>query len=227
MIRVGLLAPFVLAIGAAALPAWSQTAGRSDELILQTLQLHPDLRSGKRTFLKLCSSCHGRNARGNAEDSVPALAGQHPSYLIKQLADFAELERDVPEMHRTFANPRVSQPQQFIDLAAFLNGLKPNRSPQHGSGNALPMGGRVYDAACAECHGDSGEGSEGVFVPMLRGQHYSYLLLQMRKLATGHRYNTAPEVMTLLDSLSAEQMAAVADFITRLTPPEKPGSGSR
>jgi cytochrome c553 len=194
---------------------------RSDERVIDTLSLLPDSQKGRGVYQHSCAQCHGRSAWGDPGKATPSLAGQHMGYLVKQMVDFTELERDVPEMHRLFADPNIGSSQRIADLSAFLSELPPNRKPQIGDSRDLPLGGSVYAMACAQCHGDSGEGGDRDLVPMLRSQHYSYLLLQIRSLATGHRFNADPDVLDLLNSLDAEKMQAVADFITRLTPPDR------
>jgi cytochrome c553 len=45
-----------------------------------------------------CTVCHGPNAGG--KEAIPRLAGQHPAYLVKQLAYFKSLLRgNAPVMH--------------------------------------------------------------------------------------------------------------------------------
>ena len=45
-----------------------------------------------------CVSCHGAGAEG--KEAIPRLAGQHPAYLITQLAYFKSLVRgNAPLMH--------------------------------------------------------------------------------------------------------------------------------
>jgi cytochrome c553 len=43
---------------------------------------------GKRTYAKVCAACHGEDGVGN-DRGVPALGGQHYSYLRTQLGSFA------------------------------------------------------------------------------------------------------------------------------------------
>ena len=45
-----------------------------------------------------CAVCHGEKGQGKAE--IPRLAGQHPEYLVKQLAAFKSMQRgNAPVMH--------------------------------------------------------------------------------------------------------------------------------
>ena len=88
-----------------------------------------------------------------------------------------------------------------------------------GDGKDLVAGKRYYAGLCAFCHGSSAEGNEKHATPSLRNQHYSYLLMQTRGLAVGHRYSVPIEVIQVLEELPYEQMTAIADYLSRL--PEK------
>lgn len=64
-----------------------------------------------------CASCHGENAQG--KDAIPRLAGQHPEYLVKQLAAFKSLQRaNAPVMHVMTQNMTLSQMQAVAQYAA-------------------------------------------------------------------------------------------------------------
>jgi len=45
-----------------------------------------DLELGKRIYREECASCHGVVGEGNAVQQVPALAGQHYEYLVRQFS---------------------------------------------------------------------------------------------------------------------------------------------
>jgi len=194
----------------------SAQVDRPEEIIERAQALKPDVGEGGRLYRKHCSSCHGRKAYGDSRTLAPALAGQVPSYLIKQLADLVEGYRELPEMHRQVARAELVTPQAMQNLAAFLSRLPPLAQPQRGDGRQLALGGRIYKSVCADCHGAQGEGDGRSRTPALRGQHYSYLLRQARQLASGHRYSIDLSVMALMEALSLDQLTAVADFISRL-----------
>ena len=52
--------------------------------------------------------------------------------------------------------------------------------------------------------------------PGIAWQHYSYVLKQARRLATGHRYSVDLPAIVLLEALSLDQLTADADFVSRL-----------
>jgi cytochrome c553 len=201
--------------------ATAQTA-RVSEIIERAMALKPDLAAGAGLYRTHCSSCHGWAGLGDPKAVVPAIAGQVSSYLVKQLADVAEGDRDIPEMHRTVSRIEFTRPQALRDVTAYVHSLPANSSPQRGDGKQLTLGEKVYAASCRQCHGNKGEGDEKSYVPALRGLDYAYLLSEMRGLAVGHRYSVDVDVIEMLEALSLDQLSAVADYMSRLpVPPER------
>ena len=43
-----------------------------------------DLELGEKLYKDNCTECHGNNGEGSAEDHIPAIAGQHYHYLVRQ-----------------------------------------------------------------------------------------------------------------------------------------------
>ena len=209
-----------VAVGAAALALAAYTAAaqtkRATALIESALALRGDVNNGKSLYESVCASCHGAQAYGGGATVTPSLAGQLPVYLIKQFVDFAEGDRQAPEMHRVVALKRLTSAQALSDLATYLHGLPPNPQAEVGDGKDLAAGKRYYDGLCAYCHGANGEGNEKHATPSLQRQHYSYLLMQSRRLAVGHRYSVPVEVISVLEALPFEQMTAIADYASRL-----------
>jgi cytochrome c553 len=209
-----------VALAAAVLALATYTAAaqteRATEIIERALALRGDVANGKSLYDGLCASCHGAQAYGAGATVIPSLAGQLPVYVIKQLVDFAEGDRTAPEMHRIVALKRLTSPQAIRDLATYLHGLPPNPRPEVGDGKDLAAGKRYYNGLCAYCHGASAEGNEKHATPALQRQHYSYLLMQSRRLAVGHRYSVPVEVIQVLEKLPFDQLTAIADYISRL-----------
>jgi cytochrome c553 len=199
-----------------AMPATSQAQDAVADRVERILSLPADLDHGRETFSRSCASCHGVFAQGNADLAYPALAGQRPNYLVKQLADVIEADRAVPEMHRTMSRWQSEDPQTLRDVAAFLAALDPVAQPQRGSGQQPALGRQLYEADCAGCHGRFGEGDNPGYVPALRGQHYTYLRRQMQSLGTGHRTGMDGVGRERLARLTSGQLDAIADHLSRL-----------
>lgn len=189
---------------------------RSADLIERAVHATPDLAAGKQLYGEHCATCHGPEANGNASEVIPALSAQLPVYLIKQLVDFSESERDSANMHRVAAKKALSTPQALSNVARYLGKLDPNPRPEIGDGTQLPLGKRRYQGLCAFCHGSQGEGNEAHATPALRRQHYSYLMMQTRELSMEHRYAVNPEIIDMLQRLSYDDLTAIADYASRL-----------
>lgn len=200
--------------------AWGTSSAqetRTDELFNRALALSADIKHGSSLYRAHCADCHGADATGDARSATPTLAGQKITYLIKQLADEAEGYRELPDMHRLLAGMGIARPQVLRDIASYLASLPPVGDPQHGDGKNIELGKRTYEYVCMQCHGEHGQGDRDGSVPAVRGQHYSYLLLQARQLASGHRLAVDMGVIALLDGMSIDQITAVADYMSRLT----------
>ena len=191
----------------------------SDELIHSALQLDADTRNGAAVFNRNCASCHGAAALGDEKNGVPALAAQRQSYLVKQLADFSEHERESRIMHGVVAQKEIARPQVWIDVATFLSNLAPLTRPVAGNGKQLELGEAIFQDQCASCHEDDARGDDDGFVPSLRNQHYFYLVKQIRSIATWHRANMEEDLIRFLGSLPEDETLAVADYLARLRTP--------
>ena len=65
------------------------------------------------------------------------------------------------------------------------------------------------------CHGENGQGSD-VEPAAIGGQHYFYVLAQLKGFAAGHRSDAGPPVIDFTAGLSPEEKQGVADYVSRL-----------
>jgi len=72
-----------------------------------------------------------------------------------------------------------------------------------------------------KCHGPNGEGSEKDFYPVLAGQHYEYLLRQIRDIAALKRRNANPDMVKVVKGYSDADLQAVVDYMSRLSWPAR------
>jgi cytochrome c553 len=211
-----------VAIAAAALfcvASASASPTRVDQLVRTALELDPNASHGAALYLQNCARCHGQGAIGDSRSVIPALAGQREAYLIKQLADFTELERESREMHAVVARAALNEPQAWADVAAYLSRLPAGQFPETADGEGVELGEAIFQEQCASCHEEDARGDDDGFVPSLRDQHYSYLVRQTRGLAASHRLNVDVDLVRFIDSLDTEEITAVADFLSRLRGP--------
>lgn len=186
-----------------------------DELVHNALQLDVNPARGGEVYAKHCAGCHGRAAHGDPARNIPALAGQRQAYLVKQLVDFSELERDSPDMHGVVSQAGMDDPQAWADISAWLNSAPPIAKPQRGDGRYLQLGVAIFREQCASCHEEDARGDDDGFVPSLRNQHYAYLLNEMRIMGRWHTRNVDQELSRFLDSLDEDELAGLADYLSR------------
>jgi cytochrome c553 len=215
----GLLALTLSAAMIAVASVASAAADRMTELTLNALDLDANAQRGAALYSKECASCHGREAQGAGQHDIPALASQRRAYIIRQLAAFSERERIATEMHKVVSREAVSAPQSWADLALYLTNLPPPTSAHTGDGKYLSLGEASYEQFCRSCHEEDGRGDDDGFVPSLRNQHYRYLMKEMRKLAAGHRFNVDEDLARFLNSLKADEMQGLADYLSRMQGP--------
>lgn len=167
--------------------------------------------------LPACVSCHGD--AGNSTITVnPKLAGQHESYIYKQLVNFTTPERNQPVM-TTFATMLTDTEKK--DIAAYLaaQASKPGAAKNK---DTVEIGKKIYRGgiaeknipACASCHGASGSGLP-VQYPRLAGQHQDYTGAQLTLFRAGGRHNS-PQMTTIANRMSDDEIKAVSDYIAGL-----------
>jgi len=195
-----------------------QWNGRKGEKVA-ALAKQGDPKRGEESFA-ICTGCHLPDGGGTADGVYPRLAGQHPTVLIKQLADIRLGLRDNPFMYRFAVT--LTDPQELADVAAYVAALPTPAENGRGRGTELELGQRLYQRDCASCHGLAGEGNAAAFFPRLAGQHYKYLLRQVTLTRMGQRRNANPAMLLALKPYTAKELEAVCDYISRLSVPAPP-----
>ncbi len=163
-----------------------------------------------------CAACHGVD--GNSTNPIwPKLAGQHASYLSKQLIDFRSGVRQNVNMNTLVA---ALSDEDIGDMAAYYS----SQTAQIGrAGDHLfNLGERIFRAgdqskdlpACTGCHSPNGTGNPMASFPSLSGQHAEYTKLQLHAYRDNKRRN---KVMQLIaHKLTPEEIDALANYIQGL-----------
>jgi cytochrome c553 len=199
--------------------AASPEAGAARAEFLAAAKLTPNAERGARHY-ETCAACHGSAGLGVADGSVPAIAGQHGSVLLKQLVDFRHDQRWDERMQHFTDQHHLPTAQDVTDVAAFVSRLPrfPAMSDSIGDGAFLREGASAYFRVCEACHGPLGQGDVLRLRPRLAGQHYEYLLREMGETAAGYRPGMDPAHIERLRKLSPEEIRGVADYLSRLSP---------
>lgn len=130
-----------------------------------------------------CAACH------DAEGVFPALDGQLPTYLYKQLMDYKDGHRADPVMSGLAA---TLSDDDMIQLAAYYSQKAPKKTEASGD-NKKPVlvvegDSRRILPPCAVCHDSRGTGQK-IDVPALAGQSEAYLTDTLKQYKSGERHN--------------------------------------
>jgi cytochrome c553 len=174
-----------------------------------------DIEAGKAKSA-VCAACHG--ADGNSANAAwPSLAGQHATYIYKQLQDFKEGRRDDATMVGMVA---LLNDEDMKNVAAYFESQQAKAvafdPDMIETGESIYRGGITETgvAACMSCHSPSGKGNGPAGWPALKGQHVEYLVLQLQNFKQGLRANDNGEMMrNVVERMSDKEMKSVAAYI--------------
>lgn len=148
----------------------------------------PNTERGERIY-DICGACHGARGQGDQSLAAPPLAGQQPSYLLRQLRNFRSGVRgdktDTQAQQMQQILKTISIESDWQSVIDFVATLPLPRSHETAAGD-VARGKQIY-ATCAACHGSAGEGNESLEAPRLAQLPGWYILEQLRKFRNGTR----------------------------------------
>lgn len=176
-----------------------------------------DLAKGQALSSNVCAACHTADGSRGAPAN-PIIAGQHPEYLAKQLADFKAGKRQNPVM-QGMAAPLTEDDIRNVSAFYASKQAKPGFAKNKDS---VALGEKIYRGgiaaksvpACAGCHSPNGAGLPSQY-PRLGGQHGDYIAAQMKAFRDGQRGNSLP-MKQVAANMSDKEIAAVSDYIAGL-----------
>ena len=138
-----------------------------------------------------CVQCHGVNGEGNPAVEAPAIAGLERWYVKRQLRGFQKGYRGFHPGDlagkRMYPMARALDTDEKVDIVAnYVASMEPtNPATTLEGGN--PETGKIYYAACVQCHGENALGNLDEFGPPLAGANDWYLLTQLKNFKAGVR----------------------------------------
>ena len=153
----------------------------------------------------LCAACHGDKGVPGDPKATPVIWGQQQSYLMKQLRDFRNGERNSAIM-----SP-IAKDLAEGDLRKIAAYFAAKPWPQHGSADAPPPPKSI--AQCQACHQPNFQG--GMPAPRLAGLSYEYLVAAMRAFAAEERTNNL-DMPKFMQALPERERDAIARYLSAL-----------
>jgi cytochrome c553 len=158
-----------------------------------------------------CFACHGVNGKSTLS-TFPILAGLSMRYIYLQLKDFKEGRRGDPNMDALVASMTR---EDMLDLGAFFaaqkqgnNGFKPD--PQKAARGKA----KVDETLCTMCH--LGELAGQNEIPRVGGQHYDYIVKQLKDFKAMRRTNDAGNMTSVSKTLSDEDIDNLGHYAAGL-----------
>ncbi len=202
---------------AAGLPTAAHAASVAEQELGRVLSEHPNTTRGKMLF-DTCAACHQSDGAGARDGTIPAIAAQPFGVIARALVEYRYDKRWDERMQHFTDEHHLRTAEDIADVAGYISHLPATHSLGQGSGANLPHGERLYARSCASCHGPTGDGDIQRSYPRLAGQHYQYLLRELIDASHGRRPDFPAQHIHLLQILHQSDLAAVADYLSRLGP---------
>ena len=153
-----------------------------------------------------CTTCHGGKGVPIDPKTIPVIWGQDQGYLMKQLRDFRNGERDSAVM-----SP-IAKDLAEGDLRKLAAHFAAKTWPARRS-SAKPPPAPKGIAQCQACHQPNFQG--GMPAPRLAGLSYEYLVASMRAFARDERTNNL-DMPGFMRALTERERNAIARYVSAL-----------
>lgn len=165
-----------------------------------------DVLRGKK-LAETCQGCHSAPGLRNPSPvyNIPIIGGQHADYIVIALKAYKSKERSHKTMQAQAASLSEQDMQDIAEFYASSQG-KVRRNHVNKAKKAL---GKEKAAACATCHGATGDGDQAGF-PKLAGQHESYITQALKDYRSGDRNNAIMKGFSA--NLSIQDIEALAAY---------------
>ncbi len=187
---------------------------------LNTVATAADIAAGEATAGAICAGCHMPDGN-SAVDLFPKLAGQHASYITKQLNDYKNGARKDETMTGMAAT--LATPEDIANVAEFY--ASKTRSVATADATKVELGKAIYRGgnsstslpACMGCHNGNGSGNPAAKFPGLAGQHAAYTIKQLNAFRDNVRSNDNNSMMRKVAiKMTSAEIEAVAQYIAQL-----------
>ncbi|SEM89292.1 Cytochrome c553 [Methylobacterium sp. UNC300MFChir4.1] len=158
-----------------------------------------------------CIGCHG--AGTSATEGVPSLGGQLPDYVVTQLFQFREKQREAPPMNEVAAGFSDDDLRAYADAVATLPPPAWSGTPADAALAARAQA-LVAKHQCNSCHGPDLAGRDAI--PRIRAQREEYLAKALAGYKSNARPGYDPAMNEVAQGLSEADIKDLAAYVSRL-----------
>lgn len=165
-----------------------------------------------------CYYCHGMEGEGSTH-RYPRLAGQREAYIIKQLTDFRAGERTgtMNKMAAGLTDEEIKGLASYFSKKPTLSHTIRKKDKEIAEvGRYLFQRGNKFSGviACAQCHGEKGDGTDEL--PRLAGQHKRYVVSQLLAFNKRKRTNDNEVMHSVASKLTRFEIEALSTYVSGL-----------
>jgi cytochrome c553 len=110
----------------------------------------------------------------------------------------------------------VALARQLSQWRASYSSVRANPAVRAGAAVSSVDASKRYARQCSSCHGLAGVGNAAQGVPWIAGQHFPYLLRQLRQFRAAHRATPGTNMGPTTAAGSDQELAALADYLAGL-----------
>jgi cytochrome c553 len=157
----------------------------------------------------LCKYCHGED--GNSlKTTIPNLAGQNTTYLIRQFEYFASGKRYNKTMNQI---AKILSPEDRVNIALFYSSQKVKPQQQYRP-ELLKKGEGIFKTRCFMCHGYDGYGKEEL--PRIASQPADFIKTTLASYTSSVKKRAETQMSAVASTLTQDDIEAITAYLTSL-----------
>jgi cytochrome c553 len=157
----------------------------------------------------LCKYCHGEDGN-SVKTTIPNLAGQNTTYLIRQFEYFATGKRINNTMNQI---AKILSPEDRVNIALFYSSQKVKPQKQY-KPELLEQGKHIFETRCFMCHGHNGYGKEEL--PRIAGQPADFIKGTLSSYTSAVVKRAETQMSAIARTLSEDDIEALTSYLTSL-----------
>lgn len=163
-----------------------------------------------------CASCHLHDGSGRPDGAIPRLNGQRRAVIENKLRRLRSGMTHLAVMEpfaRALSAAEVTEVATYLSRLPETGAQRPEATEQERA-----RGAARYAQHCAACHGDHGEGHDGLLAARLCGQYAGYLDRRLAEIAAHTRGDADAIMQGVVEVVPNEDLQVIVAWLA-------PGNG--